>query len=149
MPTERPKLSAPVVRRPTEETKFYIDYTWWDQSDLDLKTYLRSRLQIGDEIPYDPEVEKVDLTDPDTAEVRRVDHFQYALQNYFSQLPDDFTARTSLVDAVFCVLLANANQPMTARQIGEKVHRSPDVVLKTLASGRVYQGIRPIFEDEE
>jgi hypothetical protein len=110
---------------------------------------LRSRLQIGDEIPYDPEVEKVDLIDPDTAEVRRVDHFQYALQNYFSQLPDDFTARTSLVDAVFCVLLANANQPMTARQIGEKVHRSPDVVLKTLASGRVYQGIRPIFEDEE
>jgi hypothetical protein len=142
-------LKGPLFRRPTSETKFHIDYEWWDQSNLDLKTYLFSRLQIGDDLPYDPGVEKVDLVDPDTGEVRRVDNFQYALQNYFSQLPPDFLRQSSLVDAVFCLLLANANQPMTARQIAEKVQRQPDVILKTLAGGKIYQGIRPIYEEEE
>jgi hypothetical protein len=142
-------LKGPHFRRPTPETKFHIDYSWWDQSNLDLKTYLSSRLQIGDALPYDPGVEKVDLVDAETGEVRRVDNFQYALQNYFSHMPPDFLRQSSLVDAVFCLLLANANQPMTARQIAEKVQRSTDVILKTLASGPIYQGIRPIYDDEE
>jgi hypothetical protein len=142
-------LKGPLFKRPTPETKFHIDYEWWEQSNLDLKTYLFSRLQIGDDLPYDPGVEKVDLVDPDTGEVRRVDNFQYALQNYFSQLPPDFLRQSALVDAVFCLLLANANQPMSARQIAEKVQRPADVILKTLAGGKIYQGIRPIFADEE
>ena len=48
-----------------------------------------------------------------TGEVRRVDGFQYLVQAYFRQLPDDFVRNASLVDAAFCVLLSNANQPMT------------------------------------
>lgn len=144
----RPKLKAPALKRPTEDTKFVIDYDWWERSNLDLKTYLYTRLNVGDELQLDTGMEKVDLVDSHTGEVRQVDGFQYVLQTYFSQLSDDFTARTSLVDAAFCVLLANANQPMTAKEIAQQVGRPASVILKTLGGPRVYQGIRPIFEEE-
>jgi hypothetical protein len=144
----RPKLSASHLTRPTLDTRFHIDYEWWEESNLDLKTYVYSRLDIGDEPVMDTSQEKVDLVDPDTGEVRRVDGFQYALQTYFSQLPDDFLTQTSLVDAVFYILLANANKPMSARELAERMARDPDVVLKTLSGPRIYQGIRPIFDDD-
>lgn len=144
----RPKVKAPVLKRPTEDTRFYIDYDWWERSNLDLKTYLYSRLDLDENLQLDTDMGKVDLVDAVTAEVRQVDGFQYVLQTYFSQLPEDFAARTSMVDAVFCVLLANANQPMTARAIAEKLGRMPDVVLRTLGGPQVYQGIRPLFDED-
>lgn len=144
----RPKLKAPALKRPTEDTKFFIDYGWWERSNLDLKTYLYTRLNIGEDLQLDTDMENVDLVDSRTGEVRQVDGFQYVLQTYFSQLSDDFTARTSLVDAAFCVLLANANRPMTAKEIAKQVGRPTSVILKTLGGPRVYQGIRPTFEEE-
>ena len=148
MSRPRPKLSAAHLKRPTLDTKFHIDYDWWDQSDLDLKTYLYSRLEISDDSSLELGVENVDLVDPDTGEVRQVDGFQYALQTYFAQLPDDFAQQSSLVDAVFYVLLSNANKPMSARELAERTHRDPGMVLKTLSGRRIYQGIRPILDEE-
>jgi hypothetical protein len=130
------------------DTKFHIDFEWWEQSNLDLKTYLFSRLEIGDDSFLDLGVEFVDLVDPETAEVRQVDGFQFALQTYFSQLPHDFARQSSLVDAVFYVLLANANKPMSARELAERVDRDPEVVLKTISGARIYQGIRPVFNGD-
>jgi hypothetical protein len=145
----RPKVSPARLKRPNLDTRFHIDFDWWDESDLDLKTYVYSRLDIGADAAPETSIETVDLVDDDTGEVRQVDGFQYALQTYFSQMPEDFTQQTSLVDAVFYVLLANANRPMTARELSEWVHRAPETVLRTLSGGRIYQGIRPILEDEE
>lgn len=147
MSRPRPKISVAQLKRPTLDTKFHIDFGWWEESDLDLRTFLFSRLEIGDESSLDLGVEFVDLVDPETAEVRQVDGFQFALQTYFSQLPADFASQSSLVDAVFYVLLANANRPMTARELAERVERDPDLVLRTLSGTRIYQGIKPIFED--
>jgi hypothetical protein len=143
----RPKLSPSVLKRATPDTRFYIDYDWWDKSDLDLKTYLTTRLAIDQEVSLESETDEVDLVDADTGEVTRVDGFQYVIQAYFSQLPEDFVTRTSLVDAVFIVLLANANKPMTAAEIGQKVKRSPDTIIKTMGGPKIYQGVRPILED--
>jgi hypothetical protein len=137
------------LKRPALETKFHIDFDWWDESDLDLKTYLFSRLEIGDESTLDLGVDHVDLVDPETAEVRQVDGFQFALQTYFSQLPDDFAQQSSLVDAIFFVLLANANKPMSASELAQSVGRDPNMVLKTISGGRIYQGIRPILNADE
>jgi len=143
----RPKLKFSALKRTTPDTEFFVDYDWWEKSNLDLRTYLQTRLSVGDSISFDSEVDEIDLVDLNTGEVRRVDGFQYAIQSYFSQLPDDFASRTSLVDAVFCVLLANANQPMTARAIAERIQRTPEVVLKTIGGPNIYQGIRPIIDD--
>ena len=147
--TPRPKLAIPTLRRPTEASRFHIDFDWWERSGLDVKTYLYARLEIpAGPTSEDMRHDEVDLVDPDTGEVRRVDGFQYLMQTYLNQLPEDFLTRTSLVDSIFFVLLANANRPMTAAEIAAKVKRSPDVILRTLSGTQVYQGIRPIFDDE-
>jgi hypothetical protein len=144
----RPAVRPPALKRPTAETRFYIDYDWWERSNLDLKTYIYTRLHVGDDLQLETEGENVDLIDPATGEVRQVDAFEYVLQAYFSKQPEDFAARTSMVDAVFSVLLANANEPMTAQEIAEKLQRPTETVLRTLAGPQVYQGIRPIFEED-
>ncbi|MCA9995524.1 MAG: hypothetical protein KDE56_07250 [Anaerolineales bacterium] len=144
----RPKINPASIKRVTADTKFYIDYSWWEESDLDLKTFLQTRLNIGEDIIPSSDIEEVDLVDPQTGEVRQVDGFQYLIQSYFNQMPPDFATRTSLVDAAFCVLLANANQPMTAREIAKRVQRSPTVILRTLGGPRVYQGIRPVPDED-
>jgi hypothetical protein len=144
----RPKISINQLQRPTIETRFYIDYEWWESSNLDLKAYVYSRLELGDDAALDSGIDQVDLVDPETAEVRQVDGFQYALQTYFSQMPDDFTTHTSLVDAIFYTLLANANRPMTARELAERVKRDPETVLKTVSGPTIYQGIRPLSEED-
>ena len=148
MSRPRPKISPAHLKRPSLDTKFHIDFEWWNESDLDLKTYIFSRLDVGDENSLELGVDQVDLVDLDTGEVRRVDGFQYALQTYFAQLPEDFAQQTSLVDGVFYVLLANANRPMTAQELADRVGRDPAVLLKTISGSRIYQGIRPIFDDD-
>lgn len=144
----RPVVKSLALKRPTLDTKFYVDYSWWDKSNLDLNTYLFTRLPGGKNITIDPEITEVDLVDMQTGEVKRVGGFQYMVQSYFRQLPEDFASRLSVVDAVFCVILANANQPITAREIAEQIHRPADVVLRTIGGTTVYQGIRPILDDD-
>jgi hypothetical protein len=143
----RPKIKLNKIKRATADTHFYIDFEWWDESNLDLKTYLMSRLDLDEEASLDSEFDKVDLIDPDTGEVHQVDGFQYIIQAYFHQLPSDFLTNASLVDAAFCVLLANANKPMTGAEIAERIERLPEVVVRTLGGPKIYQGIRPIFDE--
>lgn len=144
----RPKLKSVSLKRVTPETKFYVDYSWWDESNLDLKTFLFTRLNINQDVEVNVGIEEIDLIDAQTGEVRQVDGFQYMIQSYFNQLPPDFLTRSSLVDAAFCVLLANANQPMTARELAEKVQKPIDTVIRTLSGPQIYQGIRPVPEDD-
>jgi hypothetical protein len=74
-----------LLKQVTAETKLHIDYNWWEESNLDLKTYLFTRLDLDESMASDIQ-EQVDLVDPETAEVRRVDGFQYVIQTYFNQL---------------------------------------------------------------
>jgi methyltransferase-like protein len=136
-----------MLKRVTPDTRFYVDYDWWNKSDLDLKTYLLTRLDIDDDVSLEGKTDEVDLVDVETGEVTRVDGFQYVIQAYFSQLPDDFVTKSSLVDAVFSVLLANANKPMTATEIAQKVNRPISTILKTMGGPKIYQGVRPILDE--
>ncbi len=146
----RPKPKIKSLKRPTAETRFYIDYGWWEKERRDLKTYLFSRLPVDDATTLETETgeeDLVDLVDPETGEVRRVDGFQYRLKAYFNQLPEDFLVRAPLADAVFYVLLANANQPLSARELARRVHRDVETVLRTISGPRVYLGIRPLLDE--
>lgn len=144
----RPQIKSPHLRRVTADTKFHIDYSWWEQSNLDLKTYLITRLSLGDSVSLDAQIDKVDLIDARTGEVRQVDGFQYLVQNYFSQQRSDLVGQGSLVDAVFSVLLSNGNQPMALDEIAERVHRPVDLLIRTFGGSQIYQGIRPVFDEE-
>lgn len=133
--------------RPTLETRFHIDYDWWKRDERDLRMYLLSHLAPErQELFRDAEQdEQVDWVDPETAEVRRIDALQRELQTA-AQSEDFITSQTSLVDAVFRLFLANGNTPLTPVEIGEELGRPPQMILKTLAGGRVYKGIRPVAD---
>ena len=135
--------------RPTLDTKFHIEYNWWDRADRDLEIYLRSHLCTEhQEIFADLDASAlVDNVDPETAEVSRVPGIQNVLITHCAQQPDYITRQTSLVNAVFRIFLANGNTPLTARELAERLGKQPNMVLRTFSSARVYKGIRPFVED--
>jgi len=141
----RPKLKTSLLKRVTPDTKFCIDYEWWEKSDLDLKSYLYSRLSIESDVEVNAESDEIDLVNTETGKVHRVDGFQFMIQTYFSQLPEDFMEQSSVVDAIFYSLLANANQPLSANELAEKINRPVQMIIKTIGGTRIYQGIRPIL----
>lgn len=145
----RPTFKKTNLRLLTADTKFYIDYSWWDESRLDLKTYLLARISAGNELMGgELAAERVDLVDSKTGEVRQVDAFQYLVRNYFNRHDGDIAAQGSLVDAVFSALLANGNEPMTAAELAERVHKPVDLITKTFGGAQIYNGIRPQFDEE-
>lgn len=91
------------------------------------------------------ESDEVDWVDPETGEVRRIDALQRELQTT-AESPDFITGQTSLVDTIFRLFLANGNTPLTPAEMGEELKRHPQMILKTIAGGRVYKGIRPVTD---
>lgn len=140
---------ARLLVRPTVDTRFHIDFGWWEKADRDWEVYLRSHLCEQHQASYaDLETSSmVDSVDPLTAEVTRVPGIQHIVISHCSKLPDYITPQTTLVHAVFRVFLANGNTPLSSAQLGERLGRPALTILKTLSSPRVYKGIRPHTED--
>lgn len=135
--------------KPTLDTRFHIDYDWWERGGGDLRIYLISHLgQDQREFFSDNrDIEEMDWVDPVTAEVTRVDALKRALLEA-TQKPDFITHRTSLVDAVFRVFLANNNTPLTPVELGERIGRDPRTILRTLSGTTVYKGLRPVVDED-
>jgi hypothetical protein len=140
---------ARLLVRPTVDTRFHIDFGWWEKADRDWEVYLRSHLCEQHQAVYaDLDTSSmVDSVDPVTAEVTRVPGIQHTVIHHCSRLPDYITPQTTLVHAVFRVFLANGNTPLSSRQLGERLGRPAATILKTLSGPRVYKGIRPYTED--
>ena len=132
--------------KPTVEPPFHIDFKWWKQSERDWHVFLRSLLcpQHQETFAQVEEGQMIDWIDPDTAEVRPVDGIEHALMSHCALQPDFVSERTALVEAVFRLFLVNGNQPMSAVELAERLHRPADTILKTLAGPRVYRGLRPL-----
>jgi hypothetical protein len=143
----RPKIKPVNLRQVTENTRFYIDFDWWEEERLDLRAYLMARLSMDNDAFSEVPQERIDLIDSKTGEVRQVDAFQYLMRNYFNRQGASFATQGSIVDAVFSVLLANGNEPMTVREIAERVQRPSDLLIKTFGGSQIYQGIRPLFDE--
>jgi hypothetical protein len=144
--------SSPASRRikPTLDTRFHIDYDWWDREGRELNVYLLSHLSSGQQKYFmeNRDTTEIDWVDPVTAEVHKVDALQRALQEA-SQQPDFITPHTSLVDAVFRVFLANNNTPLTPIELGEEIERPPMTILRTLTGSKVYKGLRPVIPERK
>ena len=131
--------------KPTLDSKFHIDYSWWDKEGRDLHAYLISHL-LPEQVAAFAETQSdalIDWVDPDTAEVRRVDGLNLALQKA-ARDPRYISDHTTLVDAVFRLFLANSNKPLSPQELGERLKRPPMTILKTLAGREVYKGLRPV-----
>jgi hypothetical protein len=134
--------------RPTLETKWHIDTQWWDRADREMEVYLLGQLCPEHRQLYANLDAKavVDHVDPETGEVKRVAGIQHVLITHCAQQPDYLGPGTSLVNAVFRLFLANGNAPLTAAEMGERLGRPANTILRTLSSARVYKGIRPYLE---
>lgn len=134
--------------KPTIDTKFHIDFDWWQREGHDLRVYMISQL-LPEQRAYfaeHHEIEETDWVDPETAEVRRVDALQQALRRA-SEHPDFINPQTPLIEAVFRVFLANGNKPLTPVELSEQIGRPPQTILRTLSGPNVYRGIRPAVDD--
>jgi hypothetical protein len=140
-----PEVKRFSLVKPTIHTHFHIDFDWWQQRDRDWRVYLyhllcpaHQEMFAGQSTDY-----MVDWIDPTTAEVQQVDGLQHVLIKHCAKEVGFITEHTALVDAVFRVFLANGNLPMTPVELAEQLGRSPETILRTLASGHVYRGLRP------
>ena len=130
--------------KPSVETKFYIDYDWWEQSRDDLQLYLLTHLSPEQqETLHDRDLRQVyDYVHPETGEVFQLDSLRLAIRE--SSKGEAFIGESiGLIDSVFRALLVNSNQPLSARELGELTGRDPEKILKTIGGVRIYRGIRP------
>jgi hypothetical protein len=134
--------------KPTIKTPFHIDFDWWKQNENDWHVFLTSLLcpEHQEVFANFEEGEMIDWVDPETAEVKPVDGIQHALMTHCASLPEFTGARTAMVEAVFRVFIANGNIPMSAEDIGKKLGRPADTILRTISGPRVYRGLRPYQE---
>lgn len=132
--------------KPTLDTKYHIDFGWWDKSSEDLRMYLLSHLlpEQRERLSQTDEERTVDYIDPDTGEVMQLDELGLAIQ-IAAEDPNFINPQTSLVDSIFRVFLANGNVPLSPHELEERTGRSAQTILKTLSGSQVYKGIRPIL----
>ena len=131
--------------KPSVDTPFHIDFAWWKKNERDWHVYLRSLLcaEHQEAFANTEEGQTIDWVDPVTAEVKPVERVQNALMTHCVKQPDFLTSQTALVEAVFRLFLTNGNAPMSSGELGTRLNRQPETILRTLASARVYKGIRP------
>ncbi len=136
--------------KPSIKTPFHIDFEWWKKSERDWHVFLRSLLcqEHQDAFADVEEGEMIDWIDPQTAEVKPVDGVQHALMTHCAILPEFSSERTAIVEAIFRIFLVNGNAPMSAEDLGKRLGRPADTILKTIAGPRVYRGLRP-FQAQE
>ena len=131
--------------KPTASTPFHIDFDWWKKNERDWHVYLRSLLcaEHREAFMNMEEGEMIDWVDPVTAEVKQVEAVQNALMSHCVKQPDFLTEQTALVEAVFRLFLTNGNIPLSSQDLGARLNRPAETILRTLAGPRVYKGIRP------
>ena len=138
-------------KRPSLDTKFHIDYAWWQASGKDIRVAVRGQLcpECQARFPDHRNTEAVDWVDPETAEVVEADALIQCLRSECAHKQGFISRNSLLVTNVFRLFLLNNNQSLTPRELHEQMPWSdPDTILRTLVSGQVYMGIRPDNESE-
>lgn len=138
-----------VWKRPSLGTKFHIDHEWWQAGSKDLRVAVHGQLCTGCQarFPDHRNLEAVDWVDPETAEVVRADALLQALREDCATKPEFISRNNSLITNIFRLFLVNGNQPQTPVELAKRLPWSnSETILRTLATGQVYMGLRPLSE---
>ena len=135
------------VVKPDLQTPFHIDFEWWKTHDSNWRVYLHSCLCPEHQSKFSESDQDnwIDWVDPQTGIVRQIDGLQNILMNHCSRQEGFITQNTTMVDAVFRVLVASGNTPMNVLELSERINKPANMILRTLTAGMVYRGIRPNF----
>jgi hypothetical protein len=132
--------------KPTLDTKFHIDFDWWQEKNRNLRVYLESQLcpDCRDEYANRPP-EEIDWVSLDTGEVRQVDMLWHVIRTHCSQRPDYIPEHIPLTTAIFRIFIANDNTPLTPSGMHQILRRkSPSLLLHTIGNRQIFMGIRPV-----
>jgi hypothetical protein len=131
--------------KPTLQMPFHIDFDWWRANDRNWHIALESMLCPEHQQAFAnlSEGQLIDWVDPETAEVRQMDGLQHTLISHCAKEEGFLDEHTAVVEAIFRLLLVNSNTPMSAEELGARLNRPAEVILKTIAGPRVYKGLRP------
>ncbi len=133
-------------KRPSLDTKFYIDHAWWTDMGKDIRVAKRGQLcpDCQTRFPDHRNTESVDWVDPETAEVVEADALLQCLRSECARKPGFIGQGNPLITNVFRIFLLNGNQPLTPRELHEQISwKGADEILRTLAGASVYMGLRP------
>jgi len=149
------------VADPESEERFFIDADWYDQNDLAFNELLQSRMcpqcqaRLGEETE-----ERYPVADRRTGrvtyEMRRVKYGSRPIaiiRDCCSRKTGYITPEMPALEAVFRILLANANQPMPLEYIRDQLREwcptgrcqwllMPPDVLRQVIVGDRYYGLR-------
>ncbi len=139
----------------TVDTKFHIDYDWWERSELNQRLYLYAQLcaDCRKRFKSYENTEEVDWVDPETGEVRKADALIECLRTTCAHQPDFIDDSLPLTTACFRVFLTNQNVPLTPRELSEILGQTTAVsstkwaaqkIRRVLSGPRVYLGLRPL-----
>lgn len=132
--------------KPTLNTKFHIDFSWWEKQGQNLAAFLRNHAcsSCQDQIE-DSRGQMFDWVSPETGEVHQINILWYIIS---TQCGDDSTyvdPRVPLTSAIFRAFILNNNIPLTPIEIYEKIQKkSPETILRTIGARRTYKGIKPV-----
>ena len=132
--------------RPAVETKFHIDYDWFEKSGKSFRLYLRDSLceECRARFANYQNTENVDWVDPESGEVHRTDALRECLRTRCANDPDYINERLSIAAACFRIFLANNNTPLSPRELHQLTPwKSADEILRTLGGTQIYMGLRP------
>ncbi len=139
----------------TVDTKFHIDYAWWERSELNQRLYLYEQLceDCRKRFKSYEKTEEVDWVDLETGEVRKADALIECLRTICAHQPDFIDDTLPLTSACFRVFLTNQNVPLTPRELSEILGQTTAVssakwaaskILRVLSGPQVYLGLRPL-----
>jgi len=139
-------------RKPSLDTKFAIDMRWWERSGNNFRLHLRDSLCPECRRAYESvqDVGDADWVDPETGEVTKQDALWYSLRTCCSLKPGYIGPDTPIIQSVFRTFLANGNQPLTTKELYERIdRRPPEILLRLLTKGQVHLGIRPALSADD
>ena len=134
--------------RPTVDTKYLIDFDWWEDRGRNFRVQLLSHLCEDCQQHYADyqDAEVVDWIDAETGEVTRVDGLWHSLRVCCSSKPEYIGEFTPLATSIFRTFLANGNEPLSPAELGARLSRPTSTILRTIGGFRVYNGIKPVTD---
>jgi hypothetical protein len=130
--------------KPTLDTKFHIDFAWWQKQRQSLGAYLQSHL-CSEARAQLQDAQTFDWVNAETGEVFQLDLLWYTIQAYCSQQANFIDENMPLTRSIFRLFIANDNTPLTPIEIHAKLQKkTPELILRTIGGHQVYDGIRPV-----
>lgn len=135
------------IFRPTENTPFHVDYSWFEKNGQDVNVLIYKCLTPEQQERYAdvPLDEVLDFVDENTGEVRRVTRILQIIRTERADDPTFINSRLPVAESVFRIFLLNDNQPLTPVELAARIERKPKEILDLLGGRQVYNGIRPIL----